>query len=352
MHALTSEPRRASHRRVCESLGIARATLHRRCSPGKAAVHRARRPSSRALDHSERARVVSALHAPEHADQPPREIYATLLSLGIYLASIRTMYRLLASLGEVRERRPGHQRGQYAMPQLEAFAPNEVWTWDITKVPGTAPGVFFFVHVIIDLFSRMVVGWMVAETENAQLAGHLISTSMSAHAIEAKTLTVHSDRGSPMTAGSMAKLLVLLGAKQSLSRPRVSNDNPFIESFFKTAKYQPEYPGRFASVEHVRAWFQQFFDWYCHDHHHEGLSLFTPAEVFHGRVGEVAAIRQAALDHAYAAHPERFVRGRPTVKLPPARAHINLRREDHDPPIACGTHEVLAGDLRSAALTH
>ena len=205
------------------------------------------------------------------------------------------------------------------MPTLEAYAPNQVWTWDITKVAGELPGLFYFVFVIIDLFSRMVVGWMVADTENAKLAGHLISSTMKLHDIPAGTLTIHSDRGAPMTARSMSQLLQALGVEQSLSRPRVSNDNPFVESFFKTAKYQPEYPSRFASPIHVRAWFQEYFDWYCHHHHHQGLALFTPADVFHGRVPDVAATRQAALDAAYALHPERFVRGRPCVRLPPTR---------------------------------
>lgn len=329
-------------RRICDALSIPRATLYRRLQPRTStAADRPRRRHPRALDHDERSAVIEALHSPEYIDRAPREVYAALLSLGIYLASIRTMYRILEKLNESPERRRGHKRGHHAMPQLEAFAPNEVWTWDITKVAGVAPGVFYFVHVVIDLFSRMIVGWMVASTENASLAGQLLTKTMKEHGIEEGTLTVHSDRGAPMTAGSMATLLATLGVTQSLSRPRVSNDNPFVESFFKTAKYQPDYPGRFASAEHVRGWFAQLFDWYCHSHHHEGLALFTPAEVFEGRVAEVAAVRQAALDQAYAEHPERFVRGRPVVRMPPTRAHINLRRDDHQPAHPPTKHEVI-----------
>jgi len=351
MDALSHDSIGAPMRRVCDALGIARATLYRQRSPSKRPA-RAPTPrrNPRALSSDERDAVIAALHAPEHVDQPPREVYATLLSLGIYLVSVRTMYRILKQLDESRERRRGHQRGNHAMPQLEAFAPNEVWTWDITKVPGSTPGLFYFVHVVIDLFSRMIVGWMVAPTENAALAGQLLTATMQAHEIKAGTLTVHSDRGSPMTAGSMTKLLGTLGVAQSFSRPRVSNDNPFIESFFKTAKYQPEYPGRFDSAEHVRGWFAQLFDWYCHQHHHEGLALFTPAEVFEGRVQEVAAVRQAALDQAYAEHPERFVRGRPKVPMPPARVHINLRRDDQDACSSPTKYEVIPTEPGAAPL--
>ncbi len=339
-------------RRACESVGFSRATFYRRRAPAtKLRAKRGPRKSPRALKPDERDKVIAVLHAPEFADQPPREIYAALLSLGIFLCSPRTMYRILAGLRQSTERRRGHVRTAHAMPKLEAYAPNQVWTWDITKVAGESPGQFYFVFVIIDLFSRMVVGWMVAETENAKLAGHLISSTMKLHDIPAGTLTIHSDRGAPMTANSMTQLLQTLGVEQSLSRPRVSNDNPFVESLFKTAKYQPEYPSRFASVCHVRAWFQQCFDWYCHHHHHQGLALFTPADVFHGRVAEIAATRQAALDAAYALHPERFVRGRPSVRLPPTRVHINLRLDDPITQPERAEHEVLARELRTATVT-
>lgn len=323
MDALEDLPAGIPVSRACTAVGASRATLYRKTCLPTPPTPRLAAPV-RALSASERDELVTVMHSPEYVDQPPREIYATLLSLGIYLASVSTMYRVLRALSESNERRPGHVRIANAIPRLEAFAPNEIWTWDITKVRGAVAGTFYFVHVILDLFSRYVVGWMVAETENAKLATHLLNESIANHGIKAGTLTVHSDRGSPMKAGSMAQLLATLGVEQSFSRPRVSNDNPFVESAFKTAKYQPDYPGLFASIIHVRAWFAEFFDWQNENHHHQGLELFTPADVFHGRIAEVAAVRQTALDARYASNPERFVRGRPTVRLPPTRVHINL----------------------------
>jgi putative transposase len=284
-------------------------------------------PPARRLDDEERANVLAALNDAEHADLTPREIYAKLLTAGVFLASVRTMYRLLAAQGASQPRRRGHTARAHAMPMLEATAPNQVWTWDITKVPGSERGVFYFVYVVMDLFSRYVVGWLVSQRENASLATHLIAETVAREGIEPGVLTLHSDRGSPMTAGTMTQLLASLQIEQSLSRPRVSNDNPFVESHFKTAKYRPDYPGRFASVLHVRGHFEALFDWYNNEHHHDGLALFTPADVHLGRVAQVAARRQQALDAAYAAHPERFVRGAPRVPKPPARVHINLPPE-------------------------
>lgn len=329
MQALVDGTVEAPMTRACEAVGLSRATVHRRRHPRQRpsspeAADKTARRSARALSDLERLRVLEALHNPEHVDLAPREVYGRLLSMGIYLASVRTMYRLLAPLDETADRRRGHQHKRHAIPQLEAFAPNEVWTWDITKLPSHVTGVFFYLHVIIDLFSRMVVGWMVAEAESATLASHVLGESIQRHGIKPGTLTVHSDRGSPMKAGTTTQLLTMLGVEYSFSRPRVSNDNPFIESSFKTAKYQPEYPGKFSTLEHARAYFADYFDWYCEHHQHDGLALFTPADVFLGRVADVAAVRQAALDEVFALHPERFVRGRPIVPLPPARVHINL----------------------------
>lgn len=309
--------------RACAALGASRATLYRHTSAPVPSRPRTK-ASPRALSSEERAEIRNALHSPEFTDQPPREVYATLLSMGIYLASVRTMYRILEQLGENGERRRGHNRTPIVTPQLEATAPNQVWTWDITKVHGLERGAFYFVFVILDLFSRYVVGWLAAETENAKLAMHLIAETVRVHDIKRGTLTIHSDRGSPMKAGSMTQLLASLAIEQSFSRPRVSNDNPFVESHFKTAKYQPDFPERFSSLTHVRGWFDELFVWYNNEHHHQGLALFTPADVFHQRVPEVAARRQQAIDAAFAAHPERFVHGEPIVALPPDRVHINL----------------------------
>lgn len=266
--------------------------------------------------------LLETLHSPEFADQPPTEVYATLLSRGVYLASIRTMYRLLAELGETKERRNQRSPGPHAKPSLTATAPNQVWTWDITKLATLQVGIFLHAYVIIDLFSRYVVGWMVAGKECKHLAAHLFAETIARHGIE-PGLTVHSDRGSAMKSDTLAQLLASLGATRSFSRPHVSDDNAFSEAQFKTLKYQPDYPGRFHSELHARGWLQPFFGWHNDEHHHAGLALFTPAEVFFGRVEHVRIARQVALDFAYSAHPERFPNGAPLVPLPPTEVYIN-----------------------------
>jgi len=308
--------------RACEALGLSRATLYRRTSPPRVSVP-AERAVPRKLTEAERQAIVDVLHSPEFADQPPREVYAALLSRGVYLASIRTMYRLLQALGESKERRAQRTLPRPVKPVLEAMAPNQVWTWDITKLAGPERGIFYCLYVIIDLFSRYVVGWLLAEKENAALAKRLFAETLARHGIEPGQLTVHADRGAPMRSQNLAQLLAQLGVTRSFSRPRVSNDNAFSEAGFKTFKYQPDFPDHFDSLLHGRAYCQTFFGWHNDEHHHDGLALFTPADVFHGRVVEVAARRQAALDAAYAAHPERFPNGAPRVALPPAKVSIN-----------------------------
>lgn len=309
---------------ACDALNVSRATLYRsrRPPPPEPLAARERAPSPRRLDDTERARILETLHEPEFADQPPTEVYATLLGRGIYLASIRTMYRILAETGETRERRNQRPAQTHAKPSLTATAPNQVWTWDITKLATTHKGVFLMAYVIIDLFSRYVVGWMLATKECQHLAAQLFADTIARHGVE-PGLQVHADRGSAMKSDTLAQLLASLGASRSFSRPRVSDDNAFSEAQFKTLKYQPDYPGRFESELHARAYLQDFFGWHNEEHHHSGLALFTPSDVFHGRVEEVRAVRQAALDDAYRAHPERFPNGPPRVPLPPAAVHIN-----------------------------
>jgi putative transposase len=309
---------------ACHALNVSRASLYRSRRPAAPTppVVRTRAPSPRRLDGAERQYILDMLHRPEFADQPPAEVYATLLGRGEYLASIRTMYRVLAEAGETKERRNQRAPQHHAMPSLTATAPNQVWTWDITKLATEQKGVFLMAYVIIDLFSRFVVGWMLAAKECKHLAAQLFAETIARHGV-VPGLQVHSDRGSTMKSDTLAQLLDTLGVSRSFSRPRVSNDNPFSEAGFKTMKYQPDYPGRFAGDLHGRAWLGDFFAWSNDDHHHAGLALFTPADVFHGRVGAVAAIRQAALDAAYAAHPERFPNGPPRVRLPPEAVHIN-----------------------------
>lgn len=307
---------------ACGVLGISRATLYRSTRPAAPPQVWERAPSPRRLSDVERGGVMAALHSPEFADQPPTEVYATLLSRGIYLASIRTMYRLLAALGETKDRRNQRLPHVHAMPSLTATAPNQVWTWDITKLATTRAGVFLHAYVIIDLFSRFVVGWMVAGKECKHLAALLFAETIARHGVE-PGLTVHSDRGPAMKSDTLAQLLATLGAQRSFGRPRVSDDNAFSEAGFKTMKYQPDYPGRFESELQARGWLEPFFGWHNEDHHHSGLALFTPAEVFYNRVEAVRVERQAALDQAYAAHPERFPRGAPQVALPPSEVKIN-----------------------------
>ncbi len=311
---------------ACRALDVSRATLYRHTRPPKPRKPRTT-PSPRRLSDPERQNVLEILHSPAFVDQPPTEVYATLLSNGHYVASIRTMYRILKATNETGERRRGHVARNYVKPQLVATAPNQVWTWDITVLLGPTAGCFYYLYTIIDLFSRYVVGWFVDTRQNAGLATHFIRETALRHHIAPGSLTLHSDRGTQMTAASMTALLARLEIGQSVSRPRVSDDNPFIESLFKTCKYQPDFPDRFGSPQHARDWCRPFFEWYNEEHHHEGLALYTPSEVFHRRIDSVAAKRQQALDLAYAKHPQRFVGGPPRAARPPTRVHINAPEE-------------------------
>jgi transposase InsO family protein len=323
--------------RACSALDISRATLYRATQLPNPPTVIVRGPHPRRLGDDERQAVLDVLHSERFADQPPPEVYATLLSQGVYLASIRTMYRLLAERGETAERRAQRRPVKHAKPSLSATAPNQIWTWDITKLRGPLPGVFYFLYMIIDLFSRMVVGWLLAERENAAHAEQLFADTIARHGIAPGALTVHADRGSPMRSDGLAQLLSVLGVARSFSRPHVSDDNAFSEAHFKTLKYQPDYPGEFASPIHGRGWCQEFIGWYNNDHQHSGLALFAPADVFYGRVEEIAARRQAALDAAYLAHPERFPNGPPIVARPPAVVSINPVAVATDPTIALCT---------------
>lgn len=307
---------------ACQALGVSRAMLYRGTRPAPPRCPSPRAPSPRRVSDIERAAILAAVHSPEFADQSVMELYATLLSRGIYLASIRTIYRLLAERGETKERRNQRRPHVYTKPSLMATAPNQVWTWDITKLATTAVGVFLHAYVIIDLFSRYVVGWMVAPKESKHLAAQLFAETIARHGVE-PGLTVHADRGSAMKSDTLAQLLATLGVQRSFSRPHVSDDNAFSEAQFKTLKYQPDYPGRFAGELHARGWLAPFFGWHNDEHHHSNLALFTPADVFFGRVEQVRNIRQAALDAAHAAHPERFPHGAPRVVLPPSEVSIN-----------------------------
>jgi len=306
---------------LCDALNVPRASYYRWKRP-VLGPHRPR-TTPRALSATERTEVLDLLHEPRFVDRAPAEVLATLLDDGSYLCSERTMYRLLAASGEVRERRDQLRRPTYTKPELLATKPNELWSWDITKLHGPAKWTYFYLYVILDVFSRYVVGWMVAPQESAALAQELLRTTCERQGITAAQLTIHADRGTSMTSKPVALLLADLGVTKTHSRPHTSNDNPFSEAHFKTLKYRPGFPERFGAVEDARDHCATFFDWYNADHHHSGLAMLTPHDVHHGLADERTAHRAAVLAAAHRAHPERFVHGVPTPHAPPREVWIN-----------------------------
>ena len=309
---------------ACRALGVPRSTVYRRRERLKGRpMPRERRRQPRALSDEERRAVLDELRGERFVDLAPAQVWAALLEENKYLCSIRTMYRILGANGEVRERRNQLRHPSYEKPELIATQPNEVWSWDITKLKGPAKWTYFYLYVILDIFSRYVVGWMVADREAASLAKRLIEESLEKQRIAPGQLTIHADRGPSMKSKPVAQLLADLGATKSHSRPHVSNDNPFSEAQFKTLKYRPEFPGRFGCIEHGKAFCRDFFHWYNNAHYHSGLNLLTPAMVHYGKVEEVIHRRQQVLDLAYARNPERFVNNWPKVIGPPKEVWIN-----------------------------
>ncbi len=308
---------------ACRALGLSRASLYRKRSGMDAEPRRPRPAPPRALAPSERQSVLDTLHSERFVDQAPAQVHAALLDEGQYLCSPRTMYRILDSAQEVKERRDQVRRPHYVRPELLAMAPNQVWSWDITKLMGPAKWSYFYLYVILDIFSRYVVGWMVAHRESAALAERLIGETCEKQGIEPGQLTLHADRGSSMTSKPVALLLADLGVLKTHSRPQVSNDNPFSESQFKTMKYRPEFPDRFGSLEDSRAFGHVFFPWYNDEHHHSALGFLTPAVVHYGLADAVRQQRKEVLKAAYSAHPERFVRGTPEPAAMPQAVWIN-----------------------------
>ncbi len=285
------------------------------------------RNCTRALTFVQRQELLDAVHQERFIDRSVPYIYATLLDENLYYGSISTMYRVLRSIGEVGDRRDQATRPAHVKPELCATAPNQVWAWDITKLHGPQKWTYFYLYAVIDIYSRYVVGWMIADRESAALAKLLLETTIREQGADPKTLTIHSDRGSSMTSKPVAFMLADLGVTKSHSRPHVSNDNPHIESLFKTTKYQPQFPSTFANIVEARSFCCDFYTWYNNEHRHSGIALLTPSDVHHGRVEEKTVKRQAALDAAYAAHPERFVKGRPKpLQLNPA-TYINRPAE-------------------------
>ncbi len=324
---LAQRPARLPLARACHVLGLNRSTVyaHQKRAANDEPPRRSRRQSvqPRALSAQERATVVETLHSEAFCDQPPAEVYQRLLEQDQYLCSVSTMHRILRGLRENGDRRQQRPAQHHAVPRLLASAPHDVWTWDITKLPLVRRGIYLSLYVVLDLFSRLVVAWMVSRKENSALSKQLMDEATARYDIAPGQLTLHQDRGSPMTAHGYLDLMRELDVTCSHSRPRVSNDNPFSESQFKTQKYQPDYPGRFTDASHARRWCGDYFDWYNFEHHHSGLAGFTPEQVFTGRHHEVARCKQRALDDRYERNPERFVRGRPTVSMPPETVAIN-----------------------------
>ena len=325
---------------ACRSLGVPQATLYRRRRPKPPLAPATPRPRPpRALSDQERQQVLDVLHSEPCADKAPAEVYAALLDQGQYLCSIRTMYRILEDQQEVRERRNQLRHPDYPQPQLVATAPNQVWSWDITKLLGPAKWTYFYLYVILDIFSRYVVGWMLARRESEHLAERLIRETVVKegvardHPTDGARLTIHSDRGPSMRSQTVAQLLATLGVTKSHSRPHVSDDNPFSESQFKTLKYRPEFPDRFASFDDALSFCEKFFHWQNYEHHHWGLGLLTPAMVHLGQAESVLTARQTVLTAAHAAHPERFVRRPPRPLALPGEVWINPPADRPEPRV-------------------
>ena len=315
---------------ACRALGVARATFYRRRKPATGR-QQPNKPPARALSAAEREQVRETLASPRFVDRAPAEVVATLLDENQYLCSERTMYRILAQDQPVRERRNQLTHPRYAKPELVATAPNQTWSWDITRLLGPATWTYFYLYVLLDIFSRYVVGWMVADRENSALASQLIRESCARQNIQPSTLTLHSDRGSPMTSKGTAQLLADLGVTRSLGRPQVSDDNPFSEAHFKTVKYHPGFPPRFPDIHAAQDFCRSFFPWYNEEHRHGGIAMLTPADVHQGRAQRVLDDRRRTLQKAWARHPERFVRGTPKPHTLPHAVYINPPVSDPEP---------------------
>lgn len=313
---------------ACKMLGVPRSSLYRSRQPK--AVPKARPRSNRALTVADKTEVRQVLNSDRFVDLAPRQVYATLLDDEIYLCHWRTMYRILDEHQESQERRNQLKHPPTAIPRLEATGPRQLWSWDITKLPGPAKGTYHYLYVILDVYSRFVVGWLLAEQESAELAETLITETCLRQNILPEKLALHSDRGAAMRSKTVAQLLVDLHIAQSFSRPYTPNDNPYSEAQFKTLKYRPNFPERFDTQLQARLWSQGFFNWYNYHHYHSALGLLTPAVVHFDQVKAVQSQRQKTLDMAFNNHPERFVKGKPTVPKLPKSVWINPPKTEQD----------------------
>jgi putative transposase len=309
-------------RRATTISGVSRSAHYRRLRPALFGPRRPRRSPVNALSPEQTAEVLAVLRSAEFCESAPAQVWARLLDRGVYMCSIATMYRILRAVNEVGDRRRQRTHPASKKPELCARRPLEVWSWDITKLRSDTRGKYFELYVIIDIYSRFVVGWTVAEKESGRLARTFIARAYRAQGVKPGELTLHSDRGASMTSKTVAQLLVDLGVDRSHNRPHTSNDNPYSEAAFKTLKYCPAFPDRFDSVGHARRFCKTFFDYYNHQHYHSGIALLTPATVHNGCVRKVQAARARVLDTAFTANPERFSR-RPRPLRMPSRAWIN-----------------------------
>ncbi len=306
---------------ACEALGVPRSQVYRQRQPEVAPQPRP--TPAHALSLEERAQVRATLNCERFMDCAPRQVYAALLDEGAYLCHWRTMYRILAAHDEVRERRLIRRHPVYQKPELLATGSIQVWSWDITYLRGEATWIHYPLYTVLDIFSRFVVGWMIAEVESSDLAKQLIAETARKQGIQPDQLTLHADNGSPMKGKPLSQLLLDLGITKSHSRPHTSDDNPFSEAQFKTMKYRPDYPDRFGSIHAARQWARTFFAWYNHDHYHSGLNLLTPASVHYGEAMAVQQHRQRVMLAAFQACPERFRGGLPMMKGAPTAVYIN-----------------------------
>ena len=311
-------------RSACDALAVPRASFYRWRDRDKHCTKDHCRPAPPlALTNDERKDVLEILHEERFVDQAPREVYSALLDEGIYLCSVRTMYRILEENQELRERRNQLSHPSYKKPEILATAPNQVWSWDITKLKGPVKWTYYYLYVILDIFSRYVVGWMVAHREQSSLASKLIEQSCEKQGIQQKQLIVHADRGPSMTSKPVALLLADLGVTKSHSRPYTSNDNPYSESQFKTMKYRPEFPERFGAIEDARSFCQGFFSWYNTEHYHSGIGFLTPEDVHYGQAEEIIKEREKVLKIAFEKHPNRFKGKVPKPMALPEAVWIN-----------------------------
>ncbi len=307
--------------RACDVLNISRSRVYRARQPKPKTNPRP--TPAHALSEEERVTVREVLNSPQFMDQAPRQVYARLLDDGIYLCHWRTMYRILNDHAEVRERRHVRKHPVYKKPELLATSPNQVWSWDITALRGPAKWINYPLYTVLDIYSRYVVGWMIAEVESSEFAKQLIAEITHQQGIQADQLILHADNGAPMRGKPLSQLLVDLGITGSHNRPYTSDDNPFSEAQFKTMKYRPDYPNRFESLIDARRWARSFFDWYNHQHYHSGLNLLTPASVHYREDEAVKQHRQTVMNAAYRVHPTRFVKGKPVIKGAPHAVYIN-----------------------------